>query len=224
METCILFRIKLCGLKTRDDAIAAAAAGADAVGLNFYPRSKRFVDESAAATIAAALPHEVSKVGLFVNSDVEHIRHLHSRLGLHFIQLHGDETPEFVSRLRGLQVIKAFRLAPGEGRLVEEFIAACEIAETPLAGILIDAYDATAYGGTGLKADWPGAAALRAKLNHLPLILAGGLNAGNVAEAIAAVQPYGVDTASGVEAAGRKDPALMAQFTAAALTALKETI
>lgn len=220
-ESILLFRVKICGLKTPLDAAAAVSAGADAIGLNFYAPSSRYVDEKQAATLVAALPPGVCKVGLFVNSSLEQILTLQSRLGLDLIQLHGDETPEFVGQLGETPVLKAFRLAPGEVDKVVEFVSACQAAAAPLAGVLIDAYDASQFGGTGQKADWHGAAELRAKLGDLPLILAGGLTPNNVAEAIAAVKPYGVDTASGVEVTrGQKDGSLSAAFVRAARAAL----
>ena len=211
-----MFRIKICGLKSAADAVAAATAGADAIGLNFYARSSRFVGDAQAAEIAAALPPGVCKVGLFVNDSPERIRELYERLELDLVQLHGDETPEFIARLPGIPVMKAFRLAPEDGPRVEAFAGACQQAQAPLAAVLIDAFDAAHYGGTGRQADWQGAADLRERMPEMPLILAGGLTPTNVAAAIAAVRPHGVDTASGVEVFSAKDPDLMTAFVRAA--------
>lgn len=215
-----MFRIKLCGLKTPLDAAAAAAAGADAVGLNFYPRSSRYIDDASAAQIVAALPESVCKVGLFVNESPQQIRARYEQLGLDLIQLHGDESPAEVAQLHGLPVLKAFRLAPGAVDTVVTFVTVCADAGHPLAGVLVDAYDASQYGGTGMKADWDGATLLKQRLPDVPMVLAGGLTPENVEAAIAAVHPSGVDTASGVEVArGQKDPQRMQAFVSAARAA-----
>lgn len=220
LESPALFRIKICGVTQPADAAFAAAAGADAIGLNFYALSARCLERQQATEIAAATPGHVRKVGLFVNAPLEQVRELHALLGLDVVQLHGDESPEYVAGLAGTPVVKAFRLATGGEGAVTAFVAACQQQRTPLAAVLLDAFQAGTYGGTGHTADWQAAAALRRQL-EVPVILAGGLTATNVAAAIAAVQPYGVDTASGVESApGRKDPQQVQAFVAAAREAL----
>lgn len=217
-----MFRIKICGLTQLADADCVAASGADAVGLNFYARSPRCVTLPTAQAIAAALPASVLKVGLFVNETPERIRELAVSVPLDVVQLHGDETPETIQALAGLRVMKAFRLGPGEEARVKDFVAACEAQQTPLAAVLVDAFHPGSYGGTGQAADWQAALELRTNL-RVPLILAGGLTAQNVAAAIAAVQPAGVDTASGVESApGQKDPQRIRDFAAAARQAFQE--
>lgn len=218
-----LFRVKICGLRTPADAAAVTAAGGDAVGLNFYASSPRYVDWANARTIAAMLPANVLKVGLFVNAPADEVRRACADVPLDVVQLHGDESPEYVAQLAGRRVLKAFRTDAEVVARVLDYVAACAAQGTPLAGVLVDAFHAGSYGGTGKQADWPAARELRSQLGSVPLILAGGLKPENVAAAIAAVGPYGVDTASGVETApGVKDAALIEQFIAAARTALRE--
>ena len=217
-----MFRIKICGLTQLADADCVAAAGADAVGLNFYARSPRCVTLPTAQAIASALPARVLNVGLFVNETPERIRELAEAVPLDVVQLHGDETPEAIQALADLRVMKAFRLGPGEAARVLEFVAACEAQHTPLAAVLVDAFHPGSYGGTGRAADWQAALELRSNL-RVPLILAGGLTAQNVAAAIVAVRPAGVDTASGVESVpGQKDPQRVCDFAAAAQQAFQE--
>lgn len=216
-----MFRVKICGITSLSDAVAASSAGADALGLNFYPASPRYIAPEAAAKISAALPAHVTRVGLFVNESPGTIAELRSAVGLDMVQLHGDESPEVVAALSGVPVIKAFRAASDDFPRIEAFVQGCLDLEAPLAAILIDACVPGAYGGTGQKADWNLASRLRQLLAPLPLILAGGLVPENVADAIAAVQPHGVDTASGVEASpGVKDAARVARFVTAARDAL----
>ncbi|HTN77312.1 MAG TPA: phosphoribosylanthranilate isomerase [Pirellulaceae bacterium] len=217
-----MFKIKICGITNLTDAAAVAAAGADAVGLNFYARSPRYVEPPLAKVIAQSLPPGICKVGLFVNHSPTQIRQLFEQVGLDLIQLHGDETPADVAELRGLPVLKAFRAEADLLSQVLRYVEACQQAAAPLTGVLVDAYQPGSYGGTGAKADWPTASALREQLGDLPLILAGGLTPANVAEALLAVRPYGVDTASGVESSpGCKDAQRVQQFVAAALLAAK---
>ena len=189
------FRIKICGVKTPEDAMHVADAGADAVGLNFYEKSKRYVDAPTAKRIVEHLPRDVKRVGVFVNASSESIRRIVEIVELDVVQLHGDEPPEFLSTLDGLRIIRAFRckddLAP-----IHSYLAACD--HQPIA-VLVDAYDPQAYGGTGKTLYWPDLA--NAKFaGDIPLILAGGLTPRNVAAAIEQARPFGVDTASGVEA------------------------
>jgi phosphoribosylanthranilate isomerase len=216
-----LFQVKIFGITDPADALRAARAGADAVGLNFYAASPRFVSDERAEEIVAALPSQVQRVGVFVNEPAAAILDRQRRLRLDLIQLHGDETPADVANLGNCGVIKAFRLGPEGFDEVLKFAAACRRQHTPLAAVLVDAQRGTSYGGTGQTANWGMAAALGRALGELPLILAGGLNAANVAQAISAVGPAGVDTASGVESApGRKDEALLEAFINAARKSL----
>ncbi len=216
-----MFQVKICGVTTTADAVAAAAAGADAVGLNFYARSRRYLDPRRAEAVAAAVPEGVVRVGLFVNASAEFIRMLFSRLKLHAIQLHGDETVEQLADLGDLPLIKAFACHQQAQGAIVEYLAECRRQGVALRMILLDAAVPGQYGGTGQPADWEMAATLAADRSLPPVILAGGLNAANVREAIECVRPAAVDTAGGVESApGVKDPAAMRAFATAAKTAL----
>lgn len=215
------FRIKICGVTSVADAVAVGASGADAMGLNFYAKSPRCIDMATASEIASAVRAQTRVVGLFVNAEAELVRRAAVDVGLDLVQLHGDESPEYVASLGDLVVLKAFRVTAAEGQQVVSYVAKCEQLGTPLAGVLVDAYDPGAYGGTGKTADWSVAGELVRRLAPTPVILAGGLTADNVAAAIAAVQPAGVDTASGVESSpGRKNAALCQRFVAASAAAL----
>jgi phosphoribosylanthranilate isomerase len=216
-----LFRVKICGVTSVADALVAASAGADAIGLNFYAPSKRYVTPEQAREMVRALPQHVRKIGLFVNETAERIAELREQVGFDAVQLHGDEPEALVAALSGIPVIKVFRLMTGDGDKIAAYVAACAEQRAPLAAVLIDAHQAGSFGGTGHTADWLAAAELRERLADTPLILAGGLIAENVAAAVKAVQPYGVDTASGVESSpGVKDHALVQKFVAASREAL----
>lgn len=198
-------KVKICGVRTVEDALVAARAGADAVGLNFWPRSRRCVDVETARAIALALPPLVTAVGLFVNQPREEIRAAVARARLGAIQLHGDEPPDACLGY-DVPVWKALRLAsPLPLAWLDEWEG--------VQGFVLDApapSSGDAYGGTGKRCDWDIAreAALRA-----PVLLAGGLDPGNVADAVRAVRPWGVDVASGVERSpGVKDPEKVAAF------------
>ena len=216
-----MFRVKICGITTGEQARAAAAAGADAVGLNLYPGSPRFLPPAAAATVAAAVPKGVQRVGLFVNAALSEMLAAWSDLGLDIIQLHGDEPPDLVAALGDRPVVRAFRVGAGGLATVFAYLAACRTAGHLPRMALLDAFRPGCYGGTGARVDWSEAAGYPAESWHPPLVLAGGLTPENVAGAICAVRPRAVDTASGVESApGRKDPARVAAFCRAARTAL----
>lgn len=211
----MLFRVKICGVTTTEDALGAVQAGADAIGVNFYRPSPRFVEESRAREIAAVLPEGVKCVGVFVNPELAELETAAS-LGLHAVQLHGDESPALLAHYRALPVIKAFRLG-GDGLApFANFLEQCRALGCTPAMALIDASHAGEFGGTGVTANWQ-VAAEYAKLNGPPLVLAGGLHAENVATAIQTVRPAAVDTASGVESSpGNKDTARMEAFVQAA--------
>ncbi|MDR5708747.1 MAG: phosphoribosylanthranilate isomerase [Armatimonadota bacterium] len=197
-------RVKICGIRTVEEARAAAEAGADAVGFVFWPRSRRYVEPEMAARIAQALPPFLVRVGVFVNEPPERVEEIAACVGLDAVQLHGDEPPEVCARLRR-RVIKAIRIR--DGRSLEA------AADYPVSALLLDTYVPETYGGTGRTFDWSLVEAVR----HLdrPLLLSGGLNPENVAEAIRRVRPYGVDASSGVETDGRKDPEKICAFVAA---------
>ena len=211
------FRIKICGVTTVDDALAVARAGADAVGLNFYPRSPRYIDVEQGRRIADALPPEVVKIGVFVNAPQGEVCRTFDRAGLDLAQIHGDEPPEFLSRLGDRPVIRAFRLGREPLPAVIDYLERCRRLACLPKMTLIDSHAKGAYGGTGTVADWSLLSAYRADDWLPPLVLAGGLRPGNVAEAIRTVRPAAVDTASGVESSpGRKSEALVKAFVEAA--------
>lgn len=222
-STSAMFQFKICGITTPTDAAAACAAGADAIGINFYPESRRYVDPERAAAVAAAVSHPVKRVGVFVNADVDAMLALHRRCELDAVQLHGDESPDVVAALRGVAVIVARRVTTATVDDVVEFTARCrEVGASP-AALLIDAHVPGHYGGTGAVGDWEAAGRLAARGDIPPLILAGGLTPDNVADAIRAVRPAGVDVAGGVEAApGTKDADKMRAFVDAAKRAFSE--
>ncbi len=215
--------VKICGVTTPAHALVAAEAGADLIGLNFYPPSHRNLAPEAAAGIVRALRaagHGTLAVGLFVNEDPAHINAIAATVGLDLIQLSGDEQPADLARL-ARPVLRAVRIAPGESlvRIRERLTSATTMLGPrdpgplgqPLTPLL-DAHVPGAYGGTGTPADWDAAATL-ARL--WPLFLAGGLTSDNVGAAIGAVGPFGVDVSSGVETAKVKDPAKIRAFIAA---------
>jgi phosphoribosylanthranilate isomerase len=183
--------VKVCGVTRLDDALAAADAGASAVGFVFWPNSPRFIDPYRARAIAAKLPPFVTAVGLFVNQPAGYVNGVASLVRLGAVQLHGDETPEFAESIAA-PVIKALPVERAGG---------WPEATT----LLLDAHDPVKRGGTGRVIDWSAAAAVAAGRR---VLLAGGLTPENIADAIARVRPFGIDVSSGVERApGIKDHA-----------------
>jgi phosphoribosylanthranilate isomerase len=198
-------KIKICGIKTVGDALAAMEARADLIGFNFYPKSLRYIDVGKCRDIMSVMRKHghIMYVGVFVNASIATICATMETVGLSLAQLHGDETAEMLNALDG-KAFKAFRGIPGS---VDGFIR----SESP--AFLVDASVKGVYGGSGVIADWNGAAELA---KNYPLLLAGGLTPENVAEAVVKVKPWGVDVASGVESApGVKDPAKMRAFVKA---------
>lgn len=199
-------KIKICGIKTLHGALAAIDAGADYLGFNYYPKSVRYVQKQACAEITSVLKKEhpqIKLVGVFVNSAVDEIKGILQTCQLDLAQLHGDETSEMLNQLAG----KAFKVFRGIPESVDGFVR----NESPV--FLLDASVKGVYGGSGVTADWDGAAELAKKY---PLLLAGGLTPENVAEAVSRVKPWGVDVASGVESAvGEKDAGKMVEFVKA---------
>jgi len=188
-------RSKICGITRVEDALVAAEAGADAIGLVFYDRSPRAVSVQQARAIIAALPPFVTTVGLFVNASRCEIGEILDAVPLDLLQFHGDETSAQCEG-HGRPYIKALRVRPGED------IAACCAEYNQASGILLDTYVPGVPGGTGEVFDW---SLVPADLGK-PVILAGGLTADNVRAAIAQVSPYAVDVSGGVEASkGVKD-------------------
>jgi phosphoribosylanthranilate isomerase len=183
--------VKICGITRPEDAEAAVAAGASAIGFVFWPKSPRFIDPDRARTIAATLPPLVTPVGVFVDQPLDYVNGIASLVRLGAVQLHGEETPEFAAGV-SVPVMKA--LSPGHGDAQ---------AWPPRVRLLLDVHDPIARGGTGRTVDWTAAAEIAAQRK---IVLAGGLTPDNVAEAIARVRPYGIDVSSGVERApGIKD-------------------
>jgi phosphoribosylanthranilate isomerase len=196
--------VKICGVTTLDDALACAEAGADAIGFNFWPRSRRFVAVEVAAAIAGRLPPRVRTVGVFVDPTAAEVERAFAAGAIAVAQLHGDETPAFCAAFAG-RCWKALRLRD-RATLARLGDYDCEL-------VLVDA-DTPGYGGSGERADVD-LAAEAARLR--PLLLAGGLTPDNVAAAIERVRPFGVDVAGGVESApGIKDWGKVAAFVARA--------
>ena len=201
-------KIKICGIKTVNDALAAMEAGADLIGFNFYPKSPRYIDAGKCRDIMSVMQKygHITYIGVFVNSAVEEIHATMGTCGLSLAQLHGDETSEILSALDG-KAFKAFR------GLSTDFETDKRIRTDGAPAFLLDASVKGVYGGSGVTADWNGAAELAKKY---PLLLAGGLTPENVAEAVRLVRPWGVDVASGVESApGEKDASRMKAFVRA---------
>ncbi|TWT33411.1 phosphoribosylanthranilate isomerase [Blastopirellula retiformator] len=221
-----MFQRKICGITSVQDAQAMIAAGADALGLNFYPQSKRFLSAEIAPDVRQAIPSEVAAVGLFVNADVVDVAAVAKKLSLDWVQLHGDEPPEYLARLRQLgapPILKAFRCGPDWKVEIAQFLSRCGDLGCRPAAILIDGFQASAYGGTGKTADWNALVDWPQWLNCECLVLAGGLTPDNVSAAIAQVRPTAVDTASGVESEpGRKDLQLAASYCANVKIAMGE--
>jgi phosphoribosylanthranilate isomerase len=190
-------KLKVCGVTSLEDARASVDCGAEYLGFNFYPKSPRYISPAAARAVIERLPDDVVSVGVFVNEprpeDVDEILRVS---GARMAQLHGDESPDYCASLGAERVIKALRVG-------DDFDAR-RVLDYPASAILLDAFDAKLYGGTGKTANWV-VAREAARLTRI--FLAGGLSPENIAEAIRAVEPFGVDVNSGVESApGRKSP------------------
>jgi phosphoribosylanthranilate isomerase len=201
-------RIKICGITSVEDALAAAQLGADAIGLVFYPPSPRYVEVEQAAEIAAALPPFVTTVGLFVNADEQTISEVVSRVRIDLIQFHGNECKDYCG-LHQRPYLKAVRMSD-EVDLDKQMTDYAQAR-----ALLLDTYKAGVPGGTGEQFNWDRVPA------HLAdkIILAGGLTPENVKDAIAQVHPYAVDVSGGVESApGKKDKEKMARFIEAVRT------
>jgi phosphoribosylanthranilate isomerase len=188
-------KVKICGIRTVEEAQAALDAGADALGFNFWPSSPRYIKPSAAREVIKALPPIVCKVGVFVNEEANRIVDIASAAGLGAVQLHGDEAPEFCERLGSIKTIKAIRVGQDfDLRVIEKYRVSMVLLDSSIEG---------RYGGTGQRFDWR--IAIEAK-RLAPIILAGGLTTLNVWDAITHVRPSAIDVCSGVEAEpGRKD-------------------
>ncbi len=207
-------RVKICGITNLADAQHAADCGADAIGFNFYPGSKRYISPALAAAIVERVTMHVEKVGVFVNASVEEIVEIEEAVQFDTVQLHGDETPEFIEALRSesdATIIKAIRIGPD--------FDPNEVLKYKADAILLDAFSKDERGGTGETFDWAIASHLVELVDQV--YLAGGLTPKNVAEAIRVVDPYAVDVASGVEASpGMKNRNKLAAFIKAAKEAI----
>lgn len=224
-----LFRTKICGVTRASDVASVIAAGGDAIGLNFYPKSRRYLAEPQRTEVLRAIDEagadRPQRVGVFVNESADTIMRIAEACSLDWIQLHGKEPPDFSLQLPGYRIVRA--IGYGEGGLAEvrHLLKEMEAAGCLPDAILLDAQDTVQFGGTGRVLPW---SRLQSELTRaggltIPWVLAGGLTADNVREAILAVRPDGVDVASGVEVtAGHKDPTLVAAFVANARSARQE--
>jgi phosphoribosylanthranilate isomerase len=217
------FRIKICGVTNVNDAVAAVDAGADAIGLNFYRGSKRCVESDIARQIVARIGNRTEPVGVFVNADAAAVCEVCRQMPLNTVQLHGEKRPDRAKLIVGLgnpnlTIIRAHSFGERGMEAVQDdmFDASGDAADA----LLVDASVTGMYGGTGQTIDWTRLAGFEKSIGRIPLILAGGLTPSNVAEAIRTVRPHAVDVASGVESStGKKDPAKMRDFVAAARSA-----
>ena len=194
--------VKICGITNKEDALCAAKCGAAALGFIFYPPSPRYIRPADVKKIVRFLPQQLVKIGVFVNEKAAEIKRAIEYCGLDMIQLHGDESPEFCREFPSAQVIKAVEL-----KNEADFVYA---KSYHVGAILVDSRHAGLYGGTGRKANWE--LACRVK-NKKPLILSGGINEKNIAEAMKTVVPVALDINSGVESEpGKKDHAKLARI------------
>jgi len=199
--------VKVCGITSSADALAASGAGATAIGMIFFPRSPRYVRVGDAAAISAVLPAGVLRVGVFVNETVEQVRMFAEEARLDVVQLHGDEPPEFCESLKDLRVWKAMNVG-------EDFDPA-SLDAYPCEAFLLDAPAGESYGGAGRTFPWASADAAK---RHGKIIVAGGLAGDNVADAINQVDPWGVDASSRLEShPGVKDNSKVADYVRTAL-------
>lgn len=195
-------RIKVCGITNPEDALCAVRLGATALGFVFYEKSPRFIKPEEAGEIIRQVPPFVTKVGVFVNAEVDYLREARDVAGFDLYQFHGDETPEFCATF-GEDYIRAIRVKDAGS------LDAVELYDTD--AFLFDAYSPDAYGGTGENFAWD--VLSRRKLEGKFVILSGGLNPDNVRNAIRAVGPYAVDVSSGVESSpGIKDQTKLERF------------
>ncbi len=202
----MMVKVKICGVTSVKDALAAVSAGADALGFNFYRPSPRYIEPVRALAIREALPPFVATVGVFVDAEPDQVQDICRFARLDCAQLHGRETPRMVGRVRDVTVIKAIRIQ-GEDDLAE-------LERYNAAAYLLDSFVPGVPGGTGMTFDWDLA---RRATSRAKVILAGGLTPENVAFAVASARPYAVDVASGVETTpGVKSRSLLGRFVRAA--------
>jgi phosphoribosylanthranilate isomerase len=200
-------RVKICGITNARDAEMAIACGADALGFNTWPGTKRFIDLEREADWIRDLPPFVSRVALVVNAPLEEAQRVAAYPFIDAVQFHGDEDPAYCATFAasGKSFIKALRIRN------EVDLDRCDAFSTR--HVLVDAHVAGMFGGTGVRVDLDLASALRERFPHLTVVLAGGLRPENVADAVRAVRPFAVDVSSGVESApGIKEPAMIRAF------------
>ena len=194
--------VKICGITRLDDALLAEELGASAVGFVFYPPSSRVISPENAGTISCALGPFIARIGVFVDEDPGMVMETVRKARLTAVQLHGSESPEYVRELQGVRIIKAFRI----GKDFDSEI----LGRYDVSAYLLDAYSECSYGGTGQTFDWERAVACS---RFGRIILAGGLTANNIGNAVRMVKPWGVDVSSGIERQpGEKDPEKMRAF------------
>jgi phosphoribosylanthranilate isomerase len=205
--------VKICGITNMSDAVTAVEAGADFLGFNFYQGSPRYISPQDAGAIVAEMPENVGCAGVFVMvPNPETVISIADQIGIDWIQLHGDETPDYCSAFQGRKLIKAFRAGPD--------FQPDDVLGYPVDSIMLDAFRKDAWGGTGHTVDWRLAGEVRQLVPRL--FLAGGLTVENVADAIKEVQPFAVDACSGVEKSpGIKDSHLVREFVRRAKAAVK---
>ena len=193
-------KVKVCGITNHEDAELALRLGADAIGFIFYKKSKRYINPSEASKISLSLPSFAMKVGVFVNEEPDEINRIANHAKLNIVQLHGDETPDFIDHIH-LPVIKSFR--------VNEDFNFSEIDKYKNCGILLDTFNKNEYGGTGEKFNW----------NIIPnnlknkIIIAGGISSQNLEKVVCEINPYAVDVSSSIEEyPGKKDKNKLIEF------------
>ena len=217
-------KVKICGIRTSENALMVARAGADLIGLNFYPKSPRYLEPGSARDIAKDLRADLGDacpalVGVFVNASADEVRAIVGEVGLDYAQLSGDEPPETLQQLSGI-AFKAIRPADEAAALAQiERLGSAYPAGADAPSILLDAFNPALYGGTGETTS--ASIALAVKANAPRMMLAGGLKPDNVAERVRRIRPWGVDVASGVEAGrpGIKDESAVRAFIRAVRTA-----
>ena len=197
-----MVKVKICGITCLADAELAVELGASALGFIFYKKSPRYLSPANAKKIIAQLPPFVTSVGVFVNEKKAVVERIARQCGLNVLQFHGDESPAYCRAFKGIKTIKAFRIGPD--------FKFSDVAKYDTDAYLFDAFTVKAFGGTGVRFNWD---VLKGRTFSKPLILSGGLNPGNIQEAVSKVRPYAVDVSSGVEAApGKKDERLLVQL------------
>ena len=194
-------KVKICGITNIEDALLAVGFGADALGFIFYKDSKRYISSEDALSIKSQLPPFVSTVGVFVNQDIEELISVKEEVGFDVFQLHGDESPDYCTKLDG-SIIKAIR--------VKNEANYGDLESYPVNAVLLDTYSLVEYGGTGKSFDWE---LLKNIVLSKKVILSGGLTPKNVSQAIKIVRPYAVDVSSGIEEyTGKKNPVKLKRF------------